>query len=275
MPCPLFVLRVPHPSRSEGWGFFLGLRTALRARPSMPDRRSINRSMFWRVLRRSVFANRGRLLVSLLATGASAGITSARLNLQVDAKRRITTEFRVFGSNIVVVPSGSGSGWNSATLKEEEVRQVVSNLAKPSIFSAPFLYFTVGVQEAGEAVIPESRQRIEVIGAGTDLGAPLPMLIPGWANPQVTSREEGDTSEICLVGVRVARQLGVHEGDEIELSTGGRIARLRVFQIVSLGGGADDPGLLVFKTAQIVGQTDGQGRPFVGYYTRRPFGSRR
>ena len=224
----------------------------------MPDRRSINRSMFWRVLRRSVFANRGRLFVILLALGAGAAITAALLNLQVDAKRRITTEFRVFGSNIVVVPSGSGSGWNSALLKEEEVGQVVSNLANPSIFSAPFLYLTVGVQKAGEAVIPESRQRIEVIGAGTDLGAPLPMLIPGWANPQVTSGEEGDRSEICLVGVRVARQLGVHEGDELELSTGGRIARLRVFQIVSVGSDADDQVFLDLKTAQMLAKLNGQ-----------------
>ena len=224
----------------------------------MPDRRSINRSMFWRVLRRSVFANRGRLFVILLALGAGAAITAALLNLQVDAKRRITTEFRVFGSNIVVVPSGSGSVWNSATLKEEEVRQVVSNLAEPAIFSAPFLYFTVGVQKAGEAMTHESRQRIEVIGAGTDLGAPLPMLIPGWANPQVTSWEEGDMSEICLVGVRVARQLGIHERDELELSTGGRTARLRVFQIVSVGSDADDQVFLDLKTAQRLGKLNGQ-----------------
>jgi len=214
--------------------------------------------MFWRVLRRSVFANRGRLFVILLALGAGAAITAALLNLQVDAKRRITTEFRVFGANIVVVPSGSASGWNSPTLQEEEVRQVVSNLTKPGIFSAPFLYFTVGVQKAGEAVIPESRQRIEVIGAGTDLGAPLPMLIPGWANPQVTLWQEGDTSEICLVGVRVARQLGVHEGDELELSTGGRIARLRVFQIVSVGSDADDQVFLDLQTAQMHAQLNGQ-----------------
>jgi putative ABC transport system permease protein len=241
----------------------------------MPDRRSINRSMFWRVLRRSVFANRGRLFVILLALGAGAAITAALLNLQVDAKRRITTEFRVFGANIVVVPSGSGSGWNSLTLKEEEVRQVVSNLTKPGIFSAPFLYFTVGVQKAGEAVIPGSRQRIEVIGAGTDLGAPLPMLIPGWANPQVTSREEADTSEICLVGVRVARQLGVHEGDELELSTGGRIARLRVFQIVSVGSDADDQVILDLKTAQVLAQLNGQASLVEINYPGSPAGIER
>jgi len=181
------------------------------------------------------------------------------LNLQVDAKQRITTEFRVFGANIVVVPSESVSGWNSAILTEEQVRQVVSRLANPSISSAPFLYFTAGVQKAGEAMIPESRQRIEVIGAGTYLGSPLPMLVPGWTNPQVTSWEiEGDTREICLVGVRVARRLGVHEGDELELSTGGRLARLTVFQIVSVGSDADDQVFLPLKKAQMLTKLNGQ-----------------
>ena len=72
------------------------------------DSRSINRSMFWRVLRRSVFANSGRLFVILLALGAGAAVTAALLNLQVDAKRRITTEFRSFGSNVIISPRGDG-----------------------------------------------------------------------------------------------------------------------------------------------------------------------
>lgn len=70
----------------------------------MDDRRPVNRSMFWRVLHRSVFANRGRLFVILLALGAGSTVTAALLNLQIDAKRRITSEFRSFGANVLVTP---------------------------------------------------------------------------------------------------------------------------------------------------------------------------
>src|SRR5271168_3850216 len=63
-----------------------------------------NRAMFWRIVRRLLGANRGRLFVMLLALGAGAAVTAALLNLQVDAKRRLTSEFRVFGANIVVTP---------------------------------------------------------------------------------------------------------------------------------------------------------------------------
>ena len=70
----------------------------------MPDRK-----MFWRIVRRLLAANRGRLLVILLALSAGAAITAALLNLQVDAKRRLTTEFRVLGANVIIAPSESQS----------------------------------------------------------------------------------------------------------------------------------------------------------------------
>src|ERR1700756_769481 len=73
----------------------------------MTELRDTNRAMFWRIIRRLLSANRGRLFVMLLALGAGAAITAALLNLQVDAKRRLTTEFRAFGANVVIAPSES------------------------------------------------------------------------------------------------------------------------------------------------------------------------
>ena len=73
----------------------------------MADRRANNRAMFWRIIRRLFGANPGRLFVMLLALGAGAAVTAALLNLQVDAKRRLTTEFRAFGPNVLIIPKGS------------------------------------------------------------------------------------------------------------------------------------------------------------------------
>ena len=75
----------------------------------MASHRSQNRQMFWRIVRRLLGANRGRLFVILLALGAGAAVTAALLNLQVDAKRRLTTEFRAFGPNISILPRSSES----------------------------------------------------------------------------------------------------------------------------------------------------------------------
>ena len=72
--------------------------------------RTANRAMFWRIIRRLLGANRGRLFVMLLALGAGAAVTAALLNLQIDAKRRLTTEFRAFGSNVIVSPKAPAGG---------------------------------------------------------------------------------------------------------------------------------------------------------------------
>src|SRR5260221_12387736 len=77
----------------------------------MPDRK-----MFWRIIRRLLGANRGRLSVILLALGSGAAITAALLNLQMDAKRRLTTVFRVLGANVIVAPSEPGMSAESPQL---------------------------------------------------------------------------------------------------------------------------------------------------------------
>ena len=135
----------------------------------MSDRRSINRSMFWRVLRRSVFANRGRLFVILLALGAGAAITAALLNLQVDAKRRITTEFRAFGSNVVVSQRTSqGTVSNGGTFSASILRKIWEdsaasgeNASGKSIIPSPFLYIV------GD-VATESSPKLKVVVVGAE-----------------------------------------------------------------------------------------------------------
>ena len=80
----------------------------------MATYRTANRVMFWRIIRRLLGANRGRLFVILLALGTGAAVTAALFNLQIDAKRRLTTEFRSFGANVIIAPAGTGrSRWRN------------------------------------------------------------------------------------------------------------------------------------------------------------------
>jgi len=48
----------------------------------MPGTRATNKAMFWRIIRRLLGANRGRLFVMLLALGAGAAVTAALLNIK-------------------------------------------------------------------------------------------------------------------------------------------------------------------------------------------------
>src|ERR1700752_1909202 len=86
---------------------------------------SQSRPMFWRIVRRLIAANRGRLIVVLLALGAGAAATAALLNLQGDAQQRLTNEFRAFGANVVVAPRDASSS-SSSTIAESMDNRIPS-----------------------------------------------------------------------------------------------------------------------------------------------------
>lgn len=166
----------------------------------MPDRK-----MFWRIVRRLFVAQRGRLLVILLALGASAALTAALLNLQVDARDRLTKEFRVFGANIIVSPRDiKSSSAGPVTLDESIVDRVRQSL--PARASADsYLYLVASVSAAN------STQPVNAVIAGTrteriDQSA----LKSAIAAPR-------DNQHFCLVGVKAAQQLNLKLADRLTL----------------------------------------------------------
>jgi hypothetical protein len=64
--------------------------------------------MFWRILAELFRASRGRLAVALLAIASGAAVTTALLNLNWDAERKVSAEFRTLGANIVFTPQADG-----------------------------------------------------------------------------------------------------------------------------------------------------------------------
>src|SRR5580704_15205358 len=153
-------------------------RFALRA-GAHPARRMMtalgigNRAMFWRIVRRLLGANRGRLFVILLALGAGAAVTAALLNLQVDAKRRITTEFQAFGANVRISPLESEpSSVNGATLDQSIASLVPRESQAGKVAITSFLY----VIADASAMNPES-QTSQVVVAGI-AGDPLITVMP-------------------------------------------------------------------------------------------------
>src|ERR1700758_87182 len=127
----------------------------------MTELRDTNRAMFWRIIRRLLSANRGRLFVMLLALVAGAAVTAALLNLQVDARRRLTTEFRAFGPNVLIVPRGRSAS-SSGTLPESVVHAVPVYVPGGRVGVSSALYLIAGV-----SVPPSGKSRSAVV-AGSD-----------------------------------------------------------------------------------------------------------
>jgi len=200
----------------------------------MPDRK-----MFWRVVRRLLAANRGRLFVILLALSAGAAITAALLNLQIDAERRLTTEFRAFGPNVVLVPKDSSST-ASGTLPESAARSVPIHLpsGEVRVSSALYLIADVSVHSSGKATSA-------VVGGLNPLA--FVTISPGSPN---RTEANHSTENVCVLGVRVARQLNAQQDAELVLSVSSRRESCRAASFKETGGPEDDRIEISLRAAQ-------------------------
>jgi len=213
----------------------------------MPDRK-----MFWRILRRIFTSNRGRLFVILLALGAGAAVTAALLNLQIDAKRRITSEFRAFGPNVLIVPKGASAS-SSETLSESILHSVPVNFPSGRVGVSAALYLVASVSLA------PSGKSVPVVVAGTNPFAIITMSLRPRSAPAASPNESTASLEhVCVVGARVAQRMGVQQDAELVLANGDRHESCRVASFRETGGPEDDRVAIRLRTAQRL--TDLPGR---------------
>jgi putative ABC transport system permease protein len=206
--------------------------------------------MFWRIVRRLLTANYGRLFVILLALGAGAAVTAALLNLQIDAKRRLTTEFRALGANVIVAPRDtSNSDSNGATLDEALLAQLPAENDGKHVPAVAFLYVIGEVSKAGTLHYEPA------VIAGTK-GQGLANVRPGRRTEFSASDESNSTA--CEVGAKAAAQFGVHAGDTLLLRNHGRESSCKIFSVVAIGGAEDTQIFTDLATAQSLASLPGR-----------------
>ena len=206
--------------------------------------------MFWRIIRRLLTANYGRLFVILLALGAGAAVTSALLNLQIDAKKRLTTEFRALGANVIVAPRNAGKEDASAsTLEESLLSQLPSQYEAKSVPAVGFLYVIGEVAKTGTIHFEPA------VIAGTE-GHGLAEIRPGRRTQYLANLE--NDPKACEIGAKAAAQFKVQAGDGLQLRDQGREASCRIFAVVATGGAEDSQIFTKLKTAQTLADLAGR-----------------
>lgn len=204
---------------------------------------STSRPMFWRIVRRLLTANRGRVIVILLALGAGAAVTAALLNLQVDARQRLTAEFRAFGANVIVAPQKSAVSAN-ATLDESVAKKAFSIRERYHATILPVLYVSAS------AAVSLAQQSVALVVAGGTREA-FRAWVSGDPNRyQSVVISENPAEPACIVGVRAATHLKLKVGDLLALRSGDRQAECRVGTVRSVGGPEDDQVSTTLKLAQ-------------------------
>ena len=193
----------------------------------MANARTTNRVMFWRILRRLLSSNRGRLFVMLLALGAGAAVTAALLNLQVDAKRRLTTEFRTFGPNVLVMPREVGSAaFSGATLDEAVLKRVLFFWEESQVSGSAHLFL---IADASTAPFKDYK-RVVIAGIHT-LGADD--LMAAKAGSPAPFRQ------LCIAGRQVVDQMHLKVGDRLMLR-GAKTQEPCDIAVVTSNGSAED-----------------------------------
>lgn len=217
-----------------------------------------NRQMYWRIIRRLLGANRGRLFVILLALGAGAAVTAALLNLQVDAKRRISTEFRAFGANVLVTPrdpNSKGLQPGVSTLDSSLYDRIPPRNGYDVVAKASLLYGIVKVTPwDGGSKTSDTRRATSAVLVGYQFsGKDLAEIFPSTIVAEPEGRElmgvdAGVRVSNCELGEQLAKRLGVQIDQTIELQANGSdvicfISRIRRF------GGPEDSQILIWLDA--------------------------
>ena len=216
--------------------------------------------MFWRIIRRLITANYGRLFVVLLALGAGAAVTSALLNLQIDAKKRLTTEFRALGANVMVAPKSVAErmatnndplddGSEQTTLEESLFRKLPAQYERKPVPAVGFLYVIGQVAKVGQIHFEPA------VLAGTE-GHGLTQIRPGRRTDYRSDLES--VPDACEVGVKAAAQFKVAAGDSLQLKNQGREATCKVFAVVATGGAEDTQIFTNLRTAQQLADLPGR-----------------
>jgi len=214
-----------------------------------------NRAMFWRIVRRLITANRGRLVVILLALAAGAAITAALLNLQIDAKRRLTTEFRAFGANVVITPrEWNGAPESDRFLKEAAYKDILSINERTNTPSAEFLY---GVAAVGALVVNDSasdplrvvRNTKTIVVGFAHSNAGAEQILP----PAVIEAEKkwkSLNSQQCAIGQKLAAVLQLRQSDQVTVEADSRSYSCMPAVLRASGGPEDVQIFLELPAAQ-------------------------
>jgi putative ABC transport system permease protein len=224
--------------------------------------------MFWRILGQLFSASRGRLAVALLALASGAAVTTALINLNLDAERKVSGEFRTLGANVLILPRSTEAHAGNVTAQhtQPDTGQLLAEPLLPEslltrmgplsegnrIVVAPYLYVVAGATGTG------TEGRVIVAGTWLDRTA---QLAPWW---KITGQAITDRNDFqhCLVGANVARELKISPGSQISVGNVIRsrqvLETLTVAGIVDSGGQEDDQVITNLSVAQGLAGREGQ-----------------
>ena len=154
--------------------------------------------MFIRILSRGLWQRRNRAALALLALTLAATLMTALLNLYVDARRKIESEFKLFGANVMITPGSDrtvGAAGTPELLRTELAEQLLEQF-HPGRLESVVPSFLMVVEVDGHSVVLNGTwlDQFTELGGFKLLGGRLP---------------ESRDDDGCWLGRNVAEQFGL------------------------------------------------------------------
>jgi putative ABC transport system permease protein len=156
------------------------------------ERKMKRQTMYFKMVMNSLIRRRSRMLVALLAVAIGATILSGLITIYYDIPRQMGKEFRTYGANLILVPSGEGSALSVSSIEAAAGYLPAGNI----VGIAPYRYETVKINEQ------------PVMAAGTELEE-VKKVSPYW---YVAGQWPAGAGAV-LVGQEVAELIRLSPGD--------------------------------------------------------------
>ncbi|MDR0601124.1 MAG: ABC transporter permease [Treponema sp.] len=162
----------------------------------------MNRQRFYiKMVVSSLVRRRSRMITALLAVATGAAILSGLITISCDIPRQMGQEFRSYGTNFVIIPSGG-----SALMSGETVEKAVSFLPGEAVAGiAPYRYHMIKINEQ------------PFMAAGTDMEGAR-KTSPYWLVSGRWPLEPGE----ALIGEEVAAAIRLVSGSVFEVTGSAR-----------------------------------------------------
>jgi putative ABC transport system permease protein len=158
-------------------------------------------SMYFKMIWHALLRRRSRMMIALLAVAIGATVVSGLVTIYYDVPRQMGREFRSYGANLLLLPSG-----DQQVVAETEIAKATSLFPADKLIGiAPYLYDRIKVNEQ------------PLLAAGTRFQA-VKKVSPYW---QIRGAWPEEDSEDIVLGSEVAERLQVEPGQVVTLSVAG------------------------------------------------------
>jgi putative ABC transport system permease protein len=194
--------------------------------------------MLPRILGKSLARRKGRISIAVVSVLMGAAVATALMAISMDIEDQVSTEFRKYGANLIVVPESDtievgfpGVSFGSVTeqgyIDEDDIWRIMHIYWRTNILGfTPFLYQVVSAQSdtsAQNVVLAGTyfNKDVEIVEPYSEHDPPI--FTTGIRNINPWWRSTGDwitdpdDNRSAMVGRNVADKLGLKLGDEFTL----------------------------------------------------------